>query len=230
MAKKTVKKNTSDIVILQGKVKDLENAPDPTPQIDSCLLQAVADLDVVLQNLESEYCTFQPRVGPVTDINTAIGRQCANLNSELQLATREPMTNLTGWKTNVQNFAQSLGNLWLTVCDIRNAVKLIQSTCCQVSCDDITVDFDYIWTDEVTLTAFFVPKTNGGQTCWNNVVTCCYSCNQKKGNKSIKEAGFKLNTIPKKPNRLPYIQELADGIYNKDKGIPAAWKFYLERY
>jgi 5-methylcytosine-specific restriction endonuclease McrA len=75
-----------------------------------------------------------------------------------------------------------------------------------------------------------VPKTSGGQTCWNNVVTCCYTCNQKKGNKSLKDSGFKLNIIPKKPNRLPFVQEIADGLYSKDKGIPAAWKFYLERY
>lgn len=85
----------------------------------------------------------------------------------------------------------------------------------------------------VTLSNFtidhVVPKTAGGQTCWDNVVTCCYSCNQRKGNKSLKDSGFILAKIPKKPIRLPYIQEIADGSFNPDKGIPTPWKFYLER-
>jgi 5-methylcytosine-specific restriction endonuclease McrA len=74
-----------------------------------------------------------------------------------------------------------------------------------------------------------IPKTHGGQTCWNNVVTSCYSCNQKKGNKSLKDSGFQLIKAPRKPARLPYMQELSDGNYNPEKGIPNSWKFYLER-
>lgn len=74
-----------------------------------------------------------------------------------------------------------------------------------------------------------IPKTAGGQTAWNNVVTCCYSCNQLKASKNLKEVGFYLSKQPKKPNNLPYIQELSDGQYNLDMGIPEAWKFYLER-
>lgn len=85
----------------------------------------------------------------------------------------------------------------------------------------------------VTLSNFtidhVIPKTAGGQTCWDNVVTCCYSCNQRKGNKSLKDSGFLLNKIPRKPVRLPYIQEVTDGNFNPEKGIPSAWKFYLER-
>ena len=74
-----------------------------------------------------------------------------------------------------------------------------------------------------------VPKTLGGKTVWDNVVTCCYVCNQKKGDKPLKDCGLKLNKIPKKPNQLPYIQEVSEGFYSPDKGIPSAWKFYLER-
>lgn len=74
-----------------------------------------------------------------------------------------------------------------------------------------------------------IPKTGGGQTMWDNVVTCCYFCNQKKGNKSLKEVGFHLNKLPRKPMRLPYIDVIGDGLYTPDKGIPSAWKFYLER-
>lgn len=75
-----------------------------------------------------------------------------------------------------------------------------------------------------------IPKTSGGKTVWENVVACCYSCNQKKGDKTVKESGFRLFKLPKKPNRLPYIQEITDGHYNLEKNIPEQWKFYLERF
>jgi hypothetical protein len=169
----TVIINTSDIAELQRKVADLENAPDPTPQISSCLFQDLTAIDVVVEELEQQFCDYKVALGSTGDINTAVSRQCKDLNSQLQLATKLPMTNLDGWRSNVQNLAQSINNLWLTVCDIRSAVSIIQSSCCQVDCDDIVVDFDYMWEDESTLLAFFTPKTNVPPGFWD--------CNEKDG-------------------------------------------------
>jgi|694.fasta_scaffold23064_18 5-methylcytosine-specific restriction endonuclease McrA len=73
-----------------------------------------------------------------------------------------------------------------------------------------------------------VPKKSGGKTIWENVVACCYGCNQKKGEKSLKEINFKLIKTPKKPNKLPYIQEIGNEYYGVSN-IPESWKFYLER-
>lgn len=85
----------------------------------------------------------------------------------------------------------------------------------------------------VTLSTFtidhIIPKTAGGKTIWENVVTCCYDCNQEKGDKNLHDLNIKLIKIPKKPNKLPYIQEITDGNYNLEKNIPKMWKFYLER-
>jgi 5-methylcytosine-specific restriction endonuclease McrA len=75
-----------------------------------------------------------------------------------------------------------------------------------------------------------VPKTNGGKTTWENVVTCCHICNQRKANKSLKECGFTLIKLPRKPVRLPYMHDIIDEHdYNPEKDIPELWKFYLER-
>jgi hypothetical protein len=187
----TVETNSSDIVELQGKVAALENAPDPTPQISSCLLQGLEDIDVVVEELEQQFCSYKTALGTIGDINIVPTRQCEDLNGALQLATREPMVNLNGWKTNVQSLAQSLNNLWLTVCDIRDAVSLIQSSCCSINCDDIVVDFDYTWINESTLNAFFVPKTNLPAGFWD----CNPSGNLYRvedGNGSIKEVTILL--------------------------------------
>lgn len=74
-----------------------------------------------------------------------------------------------------------------------------------------------------------IPKSCGGKTSWDNVVVSCYECNQKKGGKSLKDLNMKLFNLPKKPNRLPYMQDIIEGFYNLEKNIPQSWRFYLER-
>lgn len=72
-----------------------------------------------------------------------------------------------------------------------------------------------------------VPKSIGGKTSWENVVVCCYDCNQKKGEKTLKEVGFKLVKVPKKPLSLPFVNEIT-GFYHQNFLHPT-WKFWLNR-
>ena len=66
------------------------------------------------------------------------------------------------------------------------------------------------------------PASLGGKKVWHNIVTCCVSCNQKKGNKSLKQAGMKLLKQPVIPKKL---------IVNKENkfssDVPDEWKDYL---
>jgi len=43
------------------------------------------------------------------------------------------------------------------------------------------------------------PRCKGGKTTWDNVISCCFPCNQKKDNKTMAEAGMKLRFLPKAP-------------------------------
>lgn len=43
------------------------------------------------------------------------------------------------------------------------------------------------------------PQSRGGLSSWENLVTCCSKCNNKKGNKTPKEAGMELKRKPFKP-------------------------------
>jgi len=43
------------------------------------------------------------------------------------------------------------------------------------------------------------PKSQGGDKSWNNLVTSCSACNQKKADKSLEEIGFKLLKQPTPP-------------------------------
>ncbi len=57
--------------------------------------------------------------------------------------------------------------------------------------DDLT--FDHV-----------VPRSRGGKTTWENIVTACSPCNLKKGGRSLKEAHMN----PRRPARRPSMHEL----------------------
>jgi 5-methylcytosine-specific restriction endonuclease McrA len=44
-----------------------------------------------------------------------------------------------------------------------------------------------------------LPRSRGGKTSWDNIVTACVPCNLKKGNMLPSEAGMKLLVNPTKP-------------------------------
>jgi 5-methylcytosine-specific restriction endonuclease McrA len=49
------------------------------------------------------------------------------------------------------------------------------------------------------------PRSRGGETSWENVVTSCLRCNNKKGSKTPQECGLRLPHPPRKPRYVPYI-------------------------
>ena len=44
-----------------------------------------------------------------------------------------------------------------------------------------------------------LPKSRGGENTWQNIVTCCSSCNRMKGDRTPDEANMKLNIKPYEP-------------------------------
>ena len=44
------------------------------------------------------------------------------------------------------------------------------------------------------------PKSKGGENSWLNLVTCCSTCNRKKGNRTPDEANMKLRFNPYEPS------------------------------
>jgi 5-methylcytosine-specific restriction endonuclease McrA len=48
-----------------------------------------------------------------------------------------------------------------------------------------------------------IPRVKGGQTIWENIVTSCYACNDRKGSRTPEEAGMTLLRKPFKPQSLP---------------------------
>jgi len=67
-----------------------------------------------------------------------------------------------------------------------------------------------------------LPKSRGGKTIWDNIVTCCLSCNSKKADSTPQEAHMKLKKLPTKPRQRPELKLT----FNIPK-TPDAWRSYL---
>jgi len=66
-----------------------------------------------------------------------------------------------------------------------------------------------------------VPRSKGGLTVWENVVTACATCNQRKGNRTPSEAGLHLRGKPVRPRYIAIVM-LGHG------NAPNAWQKYLQ--
>jgi len=76
-------------------------------------------------------------------------------------------------------------------------------------------------TSELTLD-HVIPRSRGGETTWENLVACCHACNNKKGNRTPDEAGFKLLRQPR-PFSVHTSRQLMRLLARSDE----QWKKYL---
>jgi 5-methylcytosine-specific restriction endonuclease McrA len=65
-----------------------------------------------------------------------------------------------------------------------------------------------------------IPRSRGGDSVWENVVTSCAPCNLKKGNRLLHEVEMVLRTKPRVPQPVLYIRLATPK-------IPAGWRQYL---
>lgn len=67
-----------------------------------------------------------------------------------------------------------------------------------------------------------LPRSRGGKTCWENIVTSCLPCNDRKGSKTLAEAGLRVLKAPRQPEWLPVVN-----ICLQIKNPPETWQEYL---
>jgi 5-methylcytosine-specific restriction endonuclease McrA len=65
----------------------------------------------------------------------------------------------------------------------------------------------YCGTRDAPLTTdHVIPRSQGGRDSWRNLVCACVSCNNRKGNRTPRQAGLVLRKKPKQPHRYTYIK------------------------
>jgi len=67
-----------------------------------------------------------------------------------------------------------------------------------------------------------MPRSRGGRSSWENLVACCYGCNNRKGDRTPEEAGLKLQRRPR-PFTLHTSRQLMRLIGHRDE----KWRKYL---
>jgi 5-methylcytosine-specific restriction endonuclease McrA len=65
-----------------------------------------------------------------------------------------------------------------------------------------------------------VPRSRGGESSWENVVTACSPCNLRKGDRLLEESGLVLTRLPKAPAPELFIQL-------STPSVPSRWLQYL---
>lgn len=79
----------------------------------------------------------------------------------------------------------------------------------------------YCGRSDVPLTVdHVIPKARKGEDIWENLVTACVYCNNKKGDRIPEEAHMKLLRKPMRPNHLTFIRHFVGHIDER-------WKPYL---
>jgi len=79
----------------------------------------------------------------------------------------------------------------------------------------------YCGRSDISLTVdHIVPKARKGEDTWENLVTACVDCNNRKGDRTPDEAHMKLLRKPMRPNHVTFIRHFVGNIDDR-------WKPYL---
>lgn len=90
--------------------------------------------------------------------------------------------------------------------------------------DHFTCQYCYEQPGTANLTYDHVlPKSRGGKTNWENIVTSCVECNWKKSDRTPEEAGMKIRYKPYSPDRSPLMRKLVVSMPN----TPNEWRDWL---
>jgi 5-methylcytosine-specific restriction endonuclease McrA len=65
-----------------------------------------------------------------------------------------------------------------------------------------------------------IPRSKGGSSSWDNIVTCCAPCNRRKGDRLPRQANMTPVRNPSAPSSTIFIHVATPS-------IPAAWEQYL---
>lgn len=76
---------------------------------------------------------------------------------------------------------------------------------------DVVLTFDHV-----------IPRSRGGRTEWENIVMACQTCNARKANLTLKEAGMRLRTQPVRPTWVPTFNVALRDV----DSIPPEWRNY----
>ena len=155
----TTKTISSTITTIQSRLDTLEDCvlPCDSPstaviEIPSSCLTAGTNIPIetFVQTLETAFCELQTATGTPSALSGSIAQECINLDTTPTLNNSAvSYAALPGWVSagSYSTVADSINNMWLTICDMRNAVQAIMTNCCNPSCEDVDITMSFSYTN-----------------------------------------------------------------------------------
>lgn len=84
---------------------------------------------------------------------------------------------------------------WSAVLNKANILRRDNHCCQYCGAHNVPLTIDHV-----------IPKVLGGKDTWENLVTACIPCNNKKGDRPLELSGMKLLAKPKRPHKLHTLQ------------------------
>jgi hypothetical protein len=166
--KATVDAQASTLTTYNTRITALENRPALTlPTVTpNCILPSTPTaMNVVLDELEAQYCTLRSVLGTNAGLTAAVGQQCQNLASQNALSQPGFVSGLSGWVPSTGDalsgtVAGAVKNLWVVLCDMRAAIFDLKTTAGATDCSSFLLGFSAAANEaRTTVTLFFSGST-----------------------------------------------------------------------
>jgi hypothetical protein len=142
----SIEQIASDLQTLETTVTIIENSIGTLPNVNiNCITGTTStQLNDAVETIAATLCELEATVENLggNDVTQALLSQCPGLNTSNVLVGSGTMQQIDGWITNPTTVAESLSNLWLTVCDIRTAVGNILTNCCSSVCNGLSIQLE----------------------------------------------------------------------------------------
>jgi len=136
----TVSTHSTQITTINNTLSTLNLTYSPINSTYVCLSSGADTLVNIVATIEQELCDLELQTGTPAELAVGLQPYC-DLTNEPALSTAGTMASAyPEWNVTVSNLAQSMKNLWITVCDMRTKVNLL-ADCCASTCADIVLGF-----------------------------------------------------------------------------------------
>jgi hypothetical protein len=150
--------------------------PIPLPTfVSTCLTDKIPTIPpegipiaTLVSALEEAFCELRTATGMPNDLLTAIFKQCVALDTSPAMnIPGVNMGSIPGWVLagSYTTLANSINNMWITICDLRAAVSSIMASCCPQGCEGLVLSLQMTFTAPSTLTLFWSGTGTGFDDC-----------------------------------------------------------------
>lgn len=132
--------NANSIVSINNTLSTLPSTYADINSTYSCLSTGTDTVVNILRAVEEAVCDLQGQTGSPAQIASDIAPYCNISNSDALSAPGTMASAYPEWNSTVTNLGQTIKNLWITVCDMRERIVNL-ADCCTSTCADIIIGF-----------------------------------------------------------------------------------------